>query len=166
MTRGIQSVVGEIQRIVRGLVPMEIGAADLKPALRVLAANVEKQTGVTCRFETKGKKAIMQDGVAIQMYRIAQEAITNAVKHAQADEICVTLLGDHQEVSLEVADDGIGMRPDAESGLGCGLRSMRFRASAIDGQFEIRPRPGGGTVVGCRVARALSAASQENENGA
>lgn len=152
LARGIQTVVGEIQKIVRGLVPLEIGAADLKPALEVLASNVEKQTGVTCKFETNGKNFIMEDGVAIQVYRIAQEAISNAVKHAEADTICVTLLGTDQEVCLEVSDNGVGIPADAGAGPGCGLRSMRHRARAIDGRFDVRQRPGGGTVVGCRVA--------------
>jgi signal transduction histidine kinase len=152
LARGIQTVVGEIQNIVRGLVPLEIGAADLKPALEVLASNVEKQTGVTCKFETNGRNVIMEDGVAIQMYRIAQEAVSNAVKHAEADTICVTLLGTDQEVRLEVSDNGVGMPSDAGAGPGCGLRSMRHRARAIDGRLDVRQRPGGGTVVGCRVA--------------
>lgn len=165
LARGIQTVVGEIQKIVRGLVPLEIGAADLKPALEVLAANVEKQTGLTCTFETNGQHVIMADGVAIQMYRIAQEAISNAVKHADADAICVTLSGTDQEVCLEVSDNGVGIPSDAETGPGCGLRSMRHRARAIDGRFDVRRRPGGGTVVGCRVLRLPESGSRDKRYG-
>ncbi len=165
LAHGIQSVVGDIQKIVRGLVPLEVGAADLKPALRILTSNMERQTGIRCRFASHGTNVIMEDAVAIQMYRIAQEAITNAVKHAQADEISVTLCGDHQEVCLEVLDDGVGIQQDLGASPGCGLRSMRFRARAIDGQLEIKPRSAGGTVVLCRVSRPPQVTGEEEGDG-
>ena len=152
-----------MQKIVRGLVPLEIGAADLKPALQVMASNVEKQTGVPCRFDTNGKHVITKDSVAIQVYRIAQEAITNAVKHSQASEITVTLLGSDDEIRLEVCDDGIGIRSEAGGFPGCGLRSMRHRARAIEGKFDVRQRPGGGTIVECRVARSCKAESDSRK---
>ena len=91
LARGIRDVVGQIQKIVRGLVPFEIGAADLEPALRILASRMARQTGTACHFHSNCAVAMVDSDVAIQIYRIAQEAIANAVKHSHANAVDVTL---------------------------------------------------------------------------
>jgi signal transduction histidine kinase len=149
VAHSIPRVLGQIQNIVRGLVPLEIGAEDLEIALDVLTSNVAKLTGTSCEFASGGCESIKDDDTAIQVYRIAQEAITNAVKHAQARNIIVTLQADGEEIRLDVCDDGVGIPFDAAAGIGCGLRCMRYRARAIGGRCNVVERPGGGTTVTC-----------------
>ena len=113
----------------------------------MLTSNVSKLTGITCEFNADGCERINDDDTAIQIYRIAQEAITNAVKHAQASRIDVTLGTSDGEIRLEISDDGVGIQMNAEQGPGCGLRSMNYRARATGGGMSICRRVGGGTTV-------------------
>jgi signal transduction histidine kinase len=159
LARGIPLALGQIQKIVRGLVPLEIGAADLEIALDVLTSNVAKLTGITCRFDSDCCDLINDDDVAIQIYRIAQEAITNAVKHARATTVDVTLEKHGDRIRLEVCDDGAGIQANAEKGAGCGLRSMSYRARAIGGEFDVRQKSCGGTIVVCSIPRTASGAA-------
>jgi two-component system CheB/CheR fusion protein len=141
--------IGHIRRTVRGLIPVEVDAKDLESALEVLAAQVKRQTGIACRFQGNGDVQIHDDDSAIQIYRITQEAVTNAVKHAHARQIIVTLKADGNELCLEVRDDGVGIRSGSQLVAGCGLRSMKYRARVLGGTCEIRAMPHGGTRVSC-----------------
>ncbi len=156
LAHAIPRVMGQIQNIVRGLIPLEIGAADLELALELLAANTEKQTGINCQFSVAGYHLIDNDDIPIQIYRIAQEALANAVKHAHAQRIDITLRSTDEAIQLEVADDGVGIQTGAESGPGSGLRSMRYRARAVGGQLTVTQRSSKGTVVECNVPRVTS----------
>jgi two-component system sensor kinase FixL len=153
LAEGIPQVVGQLQKIVKGLVPLEVDGGDLVPALHGLAANVEERTGVSCRFESRGRVQVNDDNSAIQLYRIAQEAVNNAVKHGQSQKITLALTSDHNQIRLEICDDGIGVGPDVDKVFGSGLRIMRYRAGVIGGRFDIRQRTGGGTLVACILPR-------------
>jgi signal transduction histidine kinase len=87
--------------------------------------------------------------VATQLYRIAQEAVTNAVKHARARMISVELTESAGVVKVRITDDGIGIGEPTARGNGLGLRIMRYRATSIGAQFSIEALPEGGTAVGC-----------------
>jgi signal transduction histidine kinase len=121
--------------------------------LLVLAANVEDRTGVSCRLQNRRRLRLNDDDTAIQLYRIAQEAVNNAVKHAQARHIDLALTSDRRQIRLEVRDDGVGVGPDVEESSGSGLRIMRYRAGVIGGTLDIRPGAGGGTLVTCILPR-------------
>lgn len=157
LARGIRTVVGDIQEIVRGLVPLDINAANLSVGLEMLTDKVEKQTEIACHFRAEGDDVMMDNDTAVQLYRIAQEAITNAVKHAQPENIEVRLTRSRQAILLEVADDGVGIEATDFQSSGCGLRSLRYRARAIGGEVDIQKRPNRGTVVLCRVEYSDSA---------
>jgi two-component system, LuxR family, sensor kinase FixL len=90
--------------------------------------------------------------VAIHLYRIAQEALNNALKHAQARRVVVRLTGRPGEIRVTVEDDGTGFDPEVVRTGGMGLRIMRYRAKMIAGRLEVRGREGGGTVVSCSCA--------------
>ncbi len=154
LAHSIPKVLGHIQNIVRGLIPLEIGAADIERALELLTINTEKQTNIACQFHAFGSNLIEDDDIPIQIYRIAQEAIANAVKHAGAQTIDVEFRTTGESIKLEVSDNGSGIQTGAENGSGSGLRSMRYRARAIGGEITIRQRPNGGTAVTCKIRRA------------
>ncbi len=147
LATGIPRVLGQIQGIVKGLVPLEVGAEDLIPALQSLAANVEERTGVPCSFESNGPVKIRDDNTTVQLYRIAQEAVTNAVKHAHSSSIAVTIGAKQGHITLQVSDNGVGIPSGDKKGSGSGMHIMQYRARAIGGTLEIKPRTGGGTLV-------------------
>jgi signal transduction histidine kinase len=153
LAAGLPKVIRQLQKIVKGLIPLEIDAGDLVPALLSLAASVDERTGAQCRFETRGRVRVGDDNTAIQLYRIAQEAVNNAVKHGQAEHITVALRSDRNQIRLEVGDDGVGVGPNARRASGSGLRIMQYRASVIGGTFDVRQRKGGGTLVTCILPR-------------
>jgi PAS domain S-box-containing protein len=156
LARSIPRALGQLQTIVKGLLPLEIDAEDLLPALYGLAAHVEERTGVSCRFRSDRRGRVNADNTAIQLYRIAQEAINNAVKHAHAQHIDMALTSRRNHLRLEVRDDGVGVGPDVGKASGSGLRIMRYRASAIGGTLDIRKRSSGGTIVTCLLPREKS----------
>jgi signal transduction histidine kinase len=90
------------------------------------------------------------------MYRIAQEAVRNAVRHAQARHIRIQLTDTSGTLRLRVVDDGVGIGRASDAGGGYGLRSMAYRAALIGATFECRPAQDGGTAMICTVARKLS----------
>jgi signal transduction histidine kinase len=109
--------------------------------------------GAHCRFETAGDVEIRSPAVAVHLYRIAQEALNNAIKHAQPRKVVVRLTGTGgREISVRVEDDGTGYDPARVGETGMGLRIMRYRAKMIGGTLEMRTRPGGGTAVSCTCA--------------
>src|SRR5690606_20316966 len=106
--------------------------------------------GVPCKFRTKGTVELADNAAATHLYRIAQEAVNNAVKHAEAGAITVSLTRQQGRLHLRVEDDGQGI-PDgafAEAG-GLGLRTMRYRADLIGASLDIRRCRSGGTCVEC-----------------
>ena len=97
---------------------------------------------------------VADDVVAMHLYRIAQEAVTNALKHARAKTITIRLEDRSREIGLEVLDDGIGIPEPPERGKGLGLGIMQHRCTLAGGAFSVRRRSEGGTAVSCSVPRA------------
>jgi signal transduction histidine kinase len=96
---------------------------------------------------------VVRDTVVTNLFRIAQEAVNNAVKHAQAGQIAVALSADRAQILLTIEDDGTGLPPGSEHSRGLGLHLMNYRTHILGAALRIEPRPGGGTVVSCSVRR-------------
>lgn len=140
----------KVRVLSQGLVPLEIDSGGLPSALAELTARVQGFGGVRCSFETAAGVSACEGRVATQLYRIAQEAVSNAVRHARASHIRVSLGSDGDIVTLRVRDDGAGFGPDAAR-QGSGLRIMRYRASLIRATLTVGAAGGGGTEMTCRV---------------
>ena len=153
LAQSIPRILGQVQKIVKGLSPLEGGAEELVPALKALSASIEERTDISCRFKCRLRVPVRNDDVAVQFYRIAQEAVTNAVKHAEAQRIDVIVKTRQGRVLLEVHDDGIGMPTESLRTSGSGLHIMQHRARVIGGSLDIKQRPGGGTLVVCAIER-------------
>lgn len=149
LARGIPRVLGQLRSMVRGLVPLEIDAEDLKPALDSLLSSVEEQLEIVCRFETDRRARVRHDETAVQVYRIAQEAVANAIRHGKASEITVSLKPKEDQIELTVRDNGVGIQANAQTTNGCGLRIMRHRAQVIGGTLKVHGMDEGGTLVTC-----------------
>lgn len=141
-----------IRAIVRGLQPISPGPTGLMDALRTLAQQEDASGRVRVHFECPTAVHVENTAVALQLFRIAQEALNNAVKHADARLIVISLLQRGGEISLTVRDKGRGVTPAAAASGGVGLRIMRFRAESIGAHFEFTALHPRGSMVVCRLA--------------
>lgn len=149
--------ITQARRLARGLYPVRIEDLGLATALEELAASMQGMYYVDCEFQGQGDAVELDPLVAVHLYRIAQEAVTNAVKHARPRQVLILLQSTPAAISLRVEDDGIGIAASSRStgdSSGLGLRIMEFRARMIDARFHIEPRSEGGTVVSCVIAVA------------
>ena len=145
----INSGVSQARRLARGLYPVRLEVDGLASALEELAAAVQALNNVTCQFSCD-EPALIYDTVAgNNLYRIAQEAINNAVKHSACHAISIGLGAVEDEVTLTIKDDGIGFPAAIEAGAGMGLHIMNYRAKMIGASLDIRRGVGGGTIVIC-----------------
>jgi signal transduction histidine kinase len=126
------------------------GVGDLKTALQRLAADLRRNCRVNSRVKTDSRSLPVSTPVAVQLYRIAQEAVHNAVEHGDAKEVQIDLASDDKEIVLRVHDNGRGFRARAAA-KGLGLRIMRYRAHCIGGSCEVQSTRATGTTVTCRV---------------
>jgi signal transduction histidine kinase len=153
LARGLPQTVTQIQAIVKGLLPLELGAEDLTPALQDLLAGTEERTGIVCGLEGQVGPFLRDKQSAVQLYRIAQEAVNNAVKHGGPTKVVLTLRDEPDRLVLEVRDDGQGTCPGGERAVGSGLRIMNYRARAIGGVLETELLASGGSLVRCVLPR-------------
>jgi PAS domain S-box-containing protein len=139
--------------ISRGLSPLNEVHGDLIPALRNMVTLQRESYGADIRFETIDSAPISLPAPAVDhLYRIAQEAVTNARKHANARSIRILLASLPTTIRLEILDDGIGLPPEASEFNGLGLGIMRYRAAMIGGRLSVGSGDSGGTriVVSCQ----------------
>ncbi|WP_169977280.1 sensor histidine kinase [Tautonia rosea] len=149
---GLQRVQEGMRNLSRGLIPVEVDAEGLMSALSELATRIGSNHELTCRFECRETVRVENNQAATQLYRIAQEAVSNAVRHAHPRQIVIRLTYERDQVLLEIWDDGTGLwHPDEQPGEGIGLKIMRSRAELIGAQLQIESREGLGTRVVCTV---------------
>jgi signal transduction histidine kinase len=146
----LKDAVVQARNIARGITPVHMGEAGLVFALDELAMNTRKLHEIDCTIEAEGEISVPDQEVATHLYRIAQEALSNAVRHGHATEISIRLSIDEGDIVLAIHDNGIGLQPDDASSAGMGLRSMRYRAGVMNGSIDISASPDGGTSVSCR----------------
>ncbi len=151
--------LSEARRAVQALRPELLAESRLPEALSDLAGRVAETSGVAVRSETTGDVRPLLPEVEVTLYRVAQEALANAEKHAKASRIGLTLSYSDDVVLLDVVDDGVGFSPgDRGDGTGFGLAAMRHRVQRVAGTLSVESTPGGGTAVNAQVP-ALPAAS-------
>lgn len=154
VTQLIHNTQDRVRRLTKGLFPVEVDREGLMAALGELAETISAQWGKTCVFCCEQTVEVLGNDVATHLFRIAQEATNNAVRHSSAETISVSLKTDEQSLILQVHDDGRGLRagrngrPD-----GMGMRIMRYRAHMLGGNLQIESGADGGTVVTCRIPR-------------
>jgi signal transduction histidine kinase len=146
----VQAAIEKTRRIARGLSPLEIESTDLAAALGGLAANTTEIFHVHCRFRGGNPLTIENAAVSTHLYRIAQEAISNAIRHGVADEILISLETSGNETVLSISDNGTGFDESRKDPHGMGLRIMKYRAGMIGGSLQVSPAQGGGAIVSCR----------------
>ncbi len=146
----VEEAIELTRNLSRGLDPTGLESGGLTQGLRELAAKTNQLSPTRCVYRLSAPVEVSDSIIATHLYRIAQEAVSNAIKHAQAQRIDLLLEGGPAWVRLTVNDDGRGL-PAAARGDGMGVRIMAHRASMMRGSFGIHARPSGGTSVVCEV---------------
>ncbi|MDF1690448.1 MAG: MASE1 domain-containing protein [Cycloclasticus sp.] len=151
LTENINEIIGDIRGLARGLFPIELESNGLSAALERLAKNITATSSIECRYKSN-KTVLVEDQItALNLYRIAQEAANNAVRHGEATEIIISLLQQPDGIILSIIDNGNGFDLEQyRNGTidGIGLQSMHYRSSlikadltflnSIKGGFEVK----------------------------
>ena len=147
-----RSLSADVHRLAHGLHPAKLEQLGLVAALGGLCRELQATGPVEVRFSEKDVPGKPRDEVALSLYRVAQEALWNIVKHSGARHATVALTGTPAELQLDIADDGCGFDPaSTPAASSLGLLGMRERVGMVGGQIRWEPTPGGGTTVRVRV---------------
>jgi len=149
--RQLREAIAETRSLAHGLAPVGLADDGLMAALTSLAEDTSRGGAVRCVFDCAEPVRVTSAEVSGHLYRIAQEAVNNALKHAAPSEIRIGLERRDGALVLEVDDDGGGFDETAPAADGIGLRVMRYRVRLIEGELEIGSPPAGGTRISCRV---------------
>jgi two-component system, LuxR family, sensor kinase FixL len=150
----IRQAISQTRDLARSLSPVVLQSKSLQDALRDLAAGITRRGQAQCTTELDDTISLTNPETAIQLYRIAQEAVNNALKHGRADTITISLERDKAgRIDLSVCDDGCGFPDNFQLAQGMGLRVMNYRSGLIGGSLEILQR-GGRTIVTCTIEEA------------
>ncbi len=147
----LNDAIGMTRAISHGLCPIEPGAQGLINGLHEFVMGIRQRTGVACRFRVEGEVAILDTAVATHLFRIVEEAVQNAVRHAKPRRIEVRLGRVRAGLSLTIWNDGRPLPDHLDMAKGLGLRTMRYRANLVGGDLELRRVARGGTEVSCLV---------------
>ena len=148
----LHALAADVHAIAQNLHPSRLESLGLAATLRAFCEDVGKQQRVRITCRTVGPQVEVPADIALALFRVAQEAVQNAVRHGGAGVIDVELSGDGQDLALTVADDGRGFAAgSAERAGGLGIAGMRERLRHVRGRLQIDSRPGAGTTVVARV---------------
>jgi signal transduction histidine kinase len=161
----LQDAAKRTRDLARGLSPVDRDQGGLESALEELASSTSKLAGISCSFICVGPVEIRDNARAVHLFRIAQEALSNATKHGQAKAVVIALEASDGALSLRVSDDGIGFDPTCSERKGMGLNIMRYRARMLAGTLEIQSNSPAGTMVTCTIARGASAELSSDSTG-
>jgi signal transduction histidine kinase len=149
LTGVLSRAVSEIRRIAHGLTPVEPATGGLMNSLRGLCSDAAHSFGIECTFQSEIESCDLDPTVGTHLYRIAQEAIHNAIRHGHAARVVVSLRENRSSglSALSIVDNGTGIPNAAADSPGLGLRTIRYRAEAINGRVDVTAMDGGGTMV-------------------
>lgn len=147
----IRESIQKAKSLAQGLYPVELKSRGLSAALEELVVNVSTLFEREIEFHRMDEVPHLDFTTSVHLFRVVQEALTNAIKHSGANKITMELEGEPNEITLSVRDDGQGMPFDPSTGSGLGLQIMQHRANVIHAELEIVSGRGKGTEVICRL---------------
>jgi two-component system sensor kinase FixL len=150
ITRMVNDASAQARAIARGFMPVALESEGLLAAIRELAATTEKLHRVSCQTQLQLDLSVSID-CSVQVYRIFQEAVSNAIKHGHASEIILTLTKSGDEIIGSIKDNGTGIAPESRSKGGMGLVTMDLRSKVIGGHLSVEKLAAGGTAVVCTI---------------
>lgn len=149
IAKAVREAISQTRLLARGLSPVTLEAEGLMSALAELAVNTEKMFRVRCGFDCPEIVKFNDHAAATHLFRIAQEAVSNAIKHGKAKRISLHLREEANGISVRVADDGVGFPKNFPGGGGMGLRIMQTRIGMVGGTLRVEENPAGGVTVFC-----------------
>ena len=164
----MQEVIQHTHNLARQFSSLDVKGDDLATMLKGLAGSVEKLFGISCAFSSKGALPALPHNSTLQLYKIAQEAVSNAIKHGKASAVTIHLSADPNQLVLSVKNDGVPFSPPAANSTRMGLRIMHYRANTIGAELEIKALGKSGTVATCSLSSkkpVLSPASSDAVSG-
>ena len=147
IAKAVRESISQTRLLARGLSPVTLESEGLMSALAELALNTEKMFRVHCFFDCPEVVKFNEHAAATHLFRIAQEAVSNAIKHGKAKKISIQLSADAGHLRLRVSDNGLGFPKKFAGGTGMGLRIMQSRIGMVGGSLTIERQPTGGTSV-------------------
>jgi signal transduction histidine kinase len=151
LVRYVEEGIDLTRNLARGFFSPELEADGLGVALEGLAENISERFDINCVFHGEDSIPVRDSAVATQLYRIAQEAATNAAKHATAENIDIRVTLDGSELILAIVDDGVGFSDKVSDSKGLGLRLMRHGAALIGAALSVQRNSRNGTTATCKV---------------
>lgn len=146
----LREAVVEARDLARGIFPVQMDAEGLPAALQELVGKINRAPEVSVTLDVEGDIRIENPQIGMHLYRIAQQALSNALAHARARHIAVRLRQKEDQLTMTIADDGCGFTSEREpSSRGIGLRTMRYRAKLIGAELMVQSAPSAGTEVIC-----------------
>lgn len=149
LAKHLREAVAQTRQLSHGLAPVSLEVGGLVHALLKLAESTVALTQVQCQLVSSDVELLPDPSAASHLYRIAQEAVANALKHAQPRKIVISLNQKRDRLVMEISDNGKGFALSTVSSLGMGLRVMRYRASLFGGELLVKTSPGRGTRIIC-----------------
>jgi len=147
IAKNVRDAIGHTRLLARGLSPVTLESEGLMSALQELALNTEKIFRVACRFDCDPPVLVSDFPAATHLFRLAQEAVSNAIKHGQAKRILIRLKAERGRMILSIIDNGSGFPAHILKSKGMGLRIMQSRAGMIGGTLAFERNAGGGASV-------------------
>jgi two-component system CheB/CheR fusion protein len=147
----VEQALKESKAVSRGLAPIGTKPEDLIEGLRTLTGQIERSGELTCSFRYDEELNVADPVTASNLYRIAQEALSNAVRHGKPSRIRLELTRREGQVQLTVRDNGRWVERRDRGGGGLGLQIMSYRAAMLGGTLTVRPLDEGGTLLQCNI---------------
>lgn len=146
----VRDATRHARMLARGLSPVEVEPSGLMLALQEMTARAEGLFRIECQYRCESPVLVPDHAAAMHLFRIAQEAVTNAVRHGHAERVVVALTCGADGAQLTIRDDGNACSTPAPKSGGMGLRTMQYRAEMIGATLRIEAAEGCGTIVSCR----------------
>ncbi len=162
IAKNVREAISHTRLLARGLSPVTLESEGLMSALQELALNTETIFRVACRFDCNPPVLVSDYAAATHLFRLAQEAVSNAIKHGKAKRILIRLKEERGRLALSIIDNGSGFPTQIPKSKGMGLRIMQSRAGMIGGTLAIERNAAGGTRV--TVAAPRGTARQKTNN--
>jgi signal transduction histidine kinase len=155
VARLVEEGISMSRQLAAGLQPVDSSPDGLMQALQQFSETTSSLFNVNCRFECESPVLVRDTAVATHLYRIAQEAVSNAIKHGRANSVLVSLNTQEDGTALSILDDGVGLPPEPVRPKGLGLGIMAYRANVIGAVFNVQRGRTSGSVVTCTVPLSL-----------
>jgi len=151
----VEQAVDLTRKLSRGIAPVELTGEGLMDSLRELTANTERLSKINCDFFCEKPVIVTSSSVAVHLFRIAQEAVNNAIKHAKPTQITIHLSSNNGGIELVVEDNGAGIPIPLSKDKGMGLQIMKHRADMIGASFAVQRLASEGTSITCTLQGSL-----------